>query len=52
MVGAKFLTSSTKKEYLVIGMVTPVISISWKESFPIKAVPTLQVMATMGIESM
>jgi ABC-type bacteriocin/lantibiotic exporter with double-glycine peptidase domain len=36
----------------LIGIVTPVISISWKLSFPKRGVVTLQVIATIGIESM
>ena len=36
----------------MIGIVTPAISISWKLSFPRSDTPTLQVIATIGIESM
>ena len=35
----------------MIGVVTPAISISWKESFPRSEIPTLQVIATIGTES-
>ena len=35
-----------------MGMVTPVISISWKLSLPRRLLVTLQVIATMGTESM
>ena len=52
MVSASFVMSFTIKLYLVMGMVTPVISISWKLSLPRRLTPTLQVMATMGMLSM
>jgi aldose 1-epimerase len=52
MVGARRRTSFTMKVYLVIGMAMPAISTSWKESFPRRERPTLQVMATTGLESM
>ena len=48
---ASFVTSFTIKLYFVIGMVTPRMSISWKLSFPRRPVVTLQVMATIGMES-
>ena len=51
IVSASLVTSFTIKLYFVIGMVMPVISISWKLSFPRRDTPTLQVMATIGIES-
>ena len=35
----------------VIGIVTPTISISWKESFPISGIGTFAVIATSGTES-
>ena len=50
-VGARSFTSFTIKLYFVIGVVTPAISISWKESFPRSEIPTLQVIATIGTES-
>ena len=34
-----------------MGMVTPVMSISWKLSLPSRLLVTLQVMATTGTES-
>ena len=49
---ANFVMSFTMKLYFVIGIVTPVISISWKLSRPKRLTPTLQVMATTGMESM
>ena len=52
IVSASLSTSFTITLYFVIGMVTPAISTSWKESFPRRDVPTLQVMATSGTESM
>ena len=51
IVSASLVTSFTIKLYFVIGIVMPVISISWKLSFPRRDTPTLQVMATIGIES-
>ena len=50
-VSARSFTSFTIKLCLVIGMVMPQMSISWKESLPKKFSPTLPVMATMGTES-
>ena len=41
----------TRKLCLVIGMVMPVMSASWKASVPMSARATLPVMATTGIES-
>jgi hypothetical protein len=35
-----------------MGMVTPAMSTSWKESFPSMGSVTLAVIATMGMESM
>ena len=52
MVSASFSTSFTIKLCLVMGVVIPAMSISWKLSFPRRLTPTLQVMATMGTESM
>ena len=43
---------STKKLCLVMGIVIPVISTSWKLSVPIWLVGTFPVIATIGIESM
>ena len=34
-----------------MGSVMPVMSISWKESVPMRALDTLPVMATSGVES-
>ena len=48
---ASLFTSLTIKLYLVMGRVIPAMSISWKESFPRSGSPTLQVIATSGIES-
>ena len=42
----------TSQLCLVIGMVMPVMSASWKASLPMSAEDTLPVMATMGTESM
>ena len=42
----------TRKECLVMGMVMPTMSASWKASVPMKALCTCPVMATMGTESM
>ena len=50
-VSASFVISFTMKLYLVIGMVTPVMSISWKLSRPSRLTPTLQVIAIIGMES-
>ena len=44
--------SRTRKLCLVIGMVMPEMSASWKASVPISARPTWPVIATTGIESM
>ena len=41
----------TRKLCLVIGMVMPVMSTSWKPSRPIAVEGTLPVMATSGVES-
>jgi len=41
----------TRKLCLVIGIVMPEMSASWKPSVPMSAVPTWPVMATMGTES-
>ena len=43
--------SRTRKLCLVIGMVMPVMSASWKASVPMSARPTCPVMATTGMES-
>ena len=51
-VAASLLMSFTIKLYLVIGMVMPAISTSWKLSLPSRLTPTLQVIATTGMESM
>ena len=51
MVSARSLTSFTIKLCLVIGMVIPAISISWKLSLPRSGTLTLQVIATIGTES-
>ena len=45
-------TSVTSQLCLVMGMVMPVMSASWKASEPIRPVATLPVMATSGTESM
>ena len=42
----------TRKLCLVIGIVMPEMSASWKASVPISARPTCPVIATTGIESM
>ena len=44
--------SVTRKLCLVIGIVMPRMSASWKASVPIDAAPTWPVMATSGTESM
>ncbi len=49
---AKSATSLTMKLCLVIGMVMPVISTSWKLSLPKSWVVTFPVIATRGMESM
>ena len=41
----------TRKLCLVIGIVMPEMSASWKASVPIRARPTCPVIATTGIES-
>ncbi len=51
MVFASDSTSLTMKLCFVIGIVTPAISTSWKESLPRRLTPTLQVIATKGTES-
>ena len=51
IVSARVFTSFTITLYFVIGIVTPAISTSWKESLPRREVPTLQVIATSGTES-
>ena len=43
--------SRTRKLCLVIGIVMPEMSASWKASVPISARPTCPVMATTGMES-
>ena len=45
-------TDCTRKLCLVIGMVMPTMSASWKASVPIDAVGTCPVIATSGTESM
>ena len=52
MAGARSLTSLMMKLCLVMGIVMPVMSISWKESRPSMLRPTFPVMATTGTESM
>jgi len=42
----------TRKLCLVIGMVMPEMSASWKPSVPISGVATCPVIATIGTESM
>jgi hypothetical protein len=42
----------TRKLCLVIGMVMPRMSASWKASVPMAALPTCPVIATIGTESM
>ena len=42
----------TRKLCLVIGMVMPEISASWKASVPMNGTATWPVMATIGTESM
>ena len=49
---ARVVMSFTIKLCFVIGITIPVISTSWKESFPRSGVPTLHVIATIGTESM
>ena len=44
--------SVTRKLCLVIGIVMPRMSASWKASVPIIAAPTCPVTATIGTESM
>ena len=51
MVSASLVMSFTIKLYLVIGMVTPAMSISWKLSRPKRLTATLHVIATIGTES-
>ena len=51
-VSARVVMSFTIKLCFVIGITIPVISTSWKESFPRSGVPTLHVIATIGTESM
>ena len=48
---ASSFTSFTRKLHLVMGMVIPVMSTSWKESLPMRFSLTLQVMNTTGEES-
>ena len=43
---------SDKIHHVLTGIVTPLISISWKESFPRRLTPTFAVIATTGMESM
>ena len=47
-VSASFLTSLTMNPCLVIGIVIPLMSTSWKESLPSAGRLTLQVIATIG----
>ena len=51
MVSASLRTSFTRKLCLVIGIVMPVMSTSWKLSKPNRSKLTLPVMATTGTES-
>ena len=51
IVGANSSGDLQIKLCLVIGIVTPLISISWKASLPKALTPTLAVKATKGIES-
>ena len=44
-------TSCTSHECFTIGIVTPVMSHSWKASVPISVVRTCPVMQTSGVES-
>ena len=50
-VSASSFTSFTIKLCLVIGITIPAISTSWKLSLPRRGRVTLQVIATIGIES-
>ena len=51
MTSASSFTSFTRKLHLVMGMVMPVMSTSWKESLPMRFSLTLQVINTTGEES-
>ena len=51
MVAARSSMFFTIKLCFVIGIVTPAMSTSWKESFPNAGTATLQVIATIGTES-
>ena len=48
---ARSWTSWTSHECLTIGIVTPVMSHSWKASVPIRCLRTWPVMQTSGVES-
>ena len=52
IVGARSLTSFTRKLCLTHGRVMPTVSHSWNASSPIAWVGTWPVMITIGIESM
>ena len=52
MVRGMSSTCCTRKLCLVIGIVMPTMSASWKASVPIAALGTCPVMATMGTLSM
>jgi len=49
---ASWVTSRTIKLCFVIGMVIPMMSVSWKASRPQRSLSTWAVMATSGVESM
>src|SRR5947199_8769867 len=51
MVTAKSFTSFTRKLYLVHGRLKPILSASWKASFPIRLVETWPEKQTSGTES-
>jgi hypothetical protein len=52
MVAGMSSTRFTRKECLVIGMVMPTMSASWKASVPMRVENTWPVMNTTGTESM
>ena len=49
---AIWFTSRTMKLCFVIGIVIPMMSVSWKASRPQRSLLTWAVMATIGVESM
>ncbi len=49
---ASWFTSRTMKLCFVMGIVIPMMSVSWKASLPHRSLLTWAVIATIGVESM